>query len=71
MDDDDQASAANPLTWCDPFIIGFALAEDITQCVANLFGNCKTALGTHASLICERKQFEREAGLDIERITHG
>jgi hypothetical protein len=68
-DDDNQAPVANPLTWCDPFIIGFALAEDIAQSFANLFGNCKTALGMHANLICERKQFEREAGLDIERIT--
>jgi hypothetical protein len=67
--DDDHASAPIQLTWCDPLIIGFALAQDIAQSVANLFGNCKTALGTHANLICQRKQFQREAGLDIEPIT--
>ena len=66
-----QPPAPNPITWCDPFIIGFALAEDITQSIAALFGNCKDALGMHASLICERKQFAREAGLEIERITQG
>ena len=63
------APPPNPLTWCDPLIIGFALAEDVALSVAALFGNCRMALGMHASLICERKQFEREAGLEIERIT--
>lgn len=63
--------APNPLTWCDPFIIGFALAEDISETLGHLFRNCKDAFGMHASLICERKQFQREAGLTIERITQG
>lgn len=57
-------------TRLDPIIIGLRLCENVIASVAGAISNFADVLVMHSAFVAERQRFQRDAGVEIERLTN-